>query len=258
MKTCVAALMGVAAMVAGCRPDPPPTLEMGRDLYNVAGCVSCHGRSGHGDGPAAGQLPSPPRDLRDPAAFVNGRTVDDIALTIANGLTRNGAQMPAFAHLSTQEQKSLALYVLSLGEAPVTGAAPAAPAAGETTRPVVTARDAWLRAPLPSRDVAALFVTLENRGPEARAIVAASSPVAGKLEFHQIQAANGMMTMTPLKVIDLPPGTTELKPEGVHVMVFDLKEHPAEGATVAATLTLDNGQSVPIAAEVRPTAGTRD
>lgn len=125
MKACAAALLVVAAMVSACQSEPPPTLEMGRDVYNVAGCISCHGRDGHGDGPSAGQLKAPPRDFRDASAFVNGRTVDDIALTIANGLIRGGSQMPAFAHLSNQERKSLAVYVLSLGQASGGGGAAA-------------------------------------------------------------------------------------------------------------------------------------
>ena len=121
----VALVLFVMGIATGCKKAPPPTLEMGRDLYAVSGCVSCHGREGHGDGSSAAQLKSPPRDFRDVSAFANGRTVDDIALTIANGLQRNGALMPAFSHLSEQERKSLALFVIALGDRPRESSGPA-------------------------------------------------------------------------------------------------------------------------------------
>lgn len=130
----VALVLFVMGIAAGCKKDPPPTLEMGRDLYAVAGCVSCHGREGHGDGSSAGQLTSPPRDFRDVSAFTNGRTVDDIALTIANGLERNGALMPAFSHLSEQERKSLALFVIALGDQGRGSSGPAGPASPRVER----------------------------------------------------------------------------------------------------------------------------
>lgn len=123
---------------------------------------------------------------------------------------------------------------------------------------VVTARDAWMREPLPSRDVTAVFVTLENTGAEKRSIVSASSGIAGKVELHNMEMANGMMKMTPVKAIELPPGKTELKPGSFHIMVFDLKERPATGSKVALTLTLDNGQTVLVSAEVRKVEGMKD
>lgn len=117
----------VLTVAAACRRGPPPTLEQGRALYAVAGCVSCHGPDGHGDGSSAAQLKSPPRDFRDVAAFKNGRTVDDIAVTIANGLLRNGVQMPGFPQLTDQERESLALFVISLGDQAPESTRPAAP-----------------------------------------------------------------------------------------------------------------------------------
>ncbi|MGE3177972.1 MAG: cytochrome c [Vicinamibacterales bacterium] len=122
MRRVGAALLCAGVIGSACGQEPPPTLEMGRDLYTVTGCASCHGREGHGDGPSAAQLKSAPRDFRDVSAFKNGRTVEDIALTVANGLFRNGSQMPGFSHLTDQERKSLALYVLSLGDTPAAGA----------------------------------------------------------------------------------------------------------------------------------------
>jgi mono/diheme cytochrome c family protein len=50
-------------MTLGGRVVPAATLEQGRDLYRMH-CVSCHGPTGAGDGPAAAALEHPPRDFR--------------------------------------------------------------------------------------------------------------------------------------------------------------------------------------------------
>lgn len=42
--------------------DDSPTVDWGRDLYYDF-CVSCHGWTGKGDGPAGGALKTPPADL---------------------------------------------------------------------------------------------------------------------------------------------------------------------------------------------------
>jgi copper(I)-binding protein len=50
----------------------------------------------------------------------------------------------------------------------------------------------------------------------------------------------GMMRMSPVSQIDVPAnGKTELKPGGLHVMLFGLKGKPVEGDTFVVTLKLD-------------------
>lgn len=251
----VALLLVMAGMNAGCKNDPPPTVEMGRDLYAVAGCVSCHGREGHGDGSSAAQLKSPPRDFRDVSAFTNGRTVDDIALTIANGLQRKGALMPAFSHLSEQERKSLALFVIALGDRPRESSGPASGTSpGPSARPEtgVVARGAWMRAPTPNRDNAAVFVILENAGTEPRTVVGAASEIAERCELHGSSTEGGTMKMLPRAGVEVAAhGRTELRSGGPHIMLFGLKRHPEPGARVPLVLTLDNDQNIAVTVEVR-------
>jgi hypothetical protein len=75
----IAGLLGGMAMLLGACNEPAPaftepltlggrevspeTLNQGRDLY-FKYCVSCHGETGAGDGPAARSLKFPPRDFR--------------------------------------------------------------------------------------------------------------------------------------------------------------------------------------------------
>lgn len=117
--------IGVPVLVLTSCMHSGPSIEAGRDLYDFNGCASCHGRTGHGDGPAAATLPSKPADFRNPAQFHKGYTEDAIAKTLEDGIsivhsmpvlktTHHMLLMPKFDHLSDSERRSLALYVLSM------------------------------------------------------------------------------------------------------------------------------------------------
>lgn len=99
--------------LGACR-EARPTVDEGRVSYHANGCANCHGPTGQGDGPVGKTLATHPRDFRDPSGFKNGIDVSAIAATLAAGLTRNGAQMPKFDHLTEHERESIALFVISL------------------------------------------------------------------------------------------------------------------------------------------------
>ena len=116
----------------------------------------------------------------------------------------------------------------------------------------VIARDAWVRVPAPSKDETALYVALENHGAQRRAVVAVSSDVAATAEMHEMRMAGKMMSMSPIAQIAIPAhGKTELRPGGVHIMLFGLKSRPAIGDSVHVTLALDDGSTIPVIATVR-------
>lgn len=109
----VAALLGLA----GCAPaEAPYDPVLARSLYVTGGCVPCHGDEGRGDGVLAPTLTPRPRDFRDPGAFKYGRDVERVAQTIFSGLTAFPTPMPASSHLSLEERRQLAQYVLALGD----------------------------------------------------------------------------------------------------------------------------------------------
>jgi copper(I)-binding protein len=124
-------------------------------------------------------------------------------------------------------------------------------ATAQTT--TVVARDGWVREPVPSRDVTALFVVLENHGRSPRAVVAGTSDEVDRVELHEMKMDGGMMRMSPVKQIDVPAdGQTELKPGGLHVMLFGLKKRLSAGESLTVTLMLDDGTKIPVTAIVRP------
>jgi copper(I)-binding protein len=116
----------------------------------------------------------------------------------------------------------------------------------------VTARDAWVRMPLPSKTETALYVVIENHGPQKRAIVGASSDAAAAVEMHQMTMVKTLMQMTPVAQVVIPAkGKTSFDPNGLHLMLFGLKTRPAVGDTINVTLKLDDGTTVPVTATVR-------
>lgn len=109
-------------------------LADGHRLYRGNGCAHCHGLEGAGDGPLAATLQPPPRNFRAMPVFVNGKSPDGIAQTLATGLPAGGS-MPLYPHLNRTERLAIAHYVLSLADsAPGRADTPDTPAPhGDTT-----------------------------------------------------------------------------------------------------------------------------
>lgn len=116
------AILGVSSMgFGGAAPKSSPQLtEKGKASYKI-NCASCHGDNGDGKGPAGAALNPPPRNLAEPAAFVQGNTRDKVFNTITKGIP--GKAMIAFGHLSEEDRWGLTDYVLEFGKKKSTAAA---------------------------------------------------------------------------------------------------------------------------------------
>lgn len=53
--------------------------------------------------------------------------------------------------------------------------------------PNVSVKDAWVRVPAPSKTETALYMTIENHGSQARAVVSATAKGASKVEMHEMK-----------------------------------------------------------------------
>ena len=127
----------------------------------------------------------------------------------------------------------------------------AAPALGAQAATVV-ARDPWVREAPAGRKATAIFLTAENTGAAGRTIVGGSTDVSDTLELHEMKRENGMMRMSPVSSIAVPAhGKAELKPGGLHLMLFGLRKALVAGDSVHVTLTLDSGARVQFTAPVR-------
>ncbi len=88
----------------------PELLAHGKAVYQ-AQCAVCHGPEGFGNGPAAAALNPVPRNFHEGEAWINGRKISEIFLTLKNGLNA----MPSFATISTDDRWAVSHYVSSWG-----------------------------------------------------------------------------------------------------------------------------------------------
>ena len=102
----------------------------------------------------------------------------------------------------------------------------------------VSVQDAWVRATVPQQKATGAFMRLTAA--QDMRLVAASSPVAGITEVHEMKMVDNVMKMRAVPALDLPAGqAVELKPGGYHIMLLDLKQPVAQGSTVPLTLVFE-------------------
>ncbi len=101
----------LAAHAVSTSPDHAPNLQRGASLYQ-AQCSSCHGLTGHADGPAGLHLNPPPVDFADQT-----RADQRSALSLYEAITQGveGTSMTSYEkQLSREDRWALAYYVGSL------------------------------------------------------------------------------------------------------------------------------------------------
>lgn len=82
---------------------------------------------------------------------------------------------------------------------------------------------AWARESIPGRDMTAAYLILTNAGDTPDRLIAARSSAAGLVEIHETVQAGGVMSMRPVRAVDLDPGVpVAFEPGGLHLMVMDL------------------------------------
>jgi periplasmic copper chaperone A len=106
----------------------------------------------------------------------------------------------------------------------------------------------WARAVPKGASVAAGYVTIRNTGTETDRLVSSSTPVAGKVEVHEMKMDNGVMKMRPVTGgLEIKPGeTVELKPESLHFMMTGLKQPIKQGKPFKATLVFEKAGPVEV------------
>ena len=92
---------------------PNPKLLARGEILFKQNCSSCHGETGHGDGPAAGTLNPRPRNFTQPAGWKRGFHLADIFTTVTTGIKDTG--MAAFDFIMPADRMALVHYVRSFG-----------------------------------------------------------------------------------------------------------------------------------------------
>lgn len=111
--------------------------------------------------------------------------------------------------------------------------------------------DAWVRLPAVSSRPGAAYFTVKG-GADATSLLGVSSPAAVRTELHEMKHEGGMMTMSPLKDVAIPAGSTvKFEPGGKHVMLFDISPEVRAGGKIPLRLAFANGRTIEVEAELR-------
>lgn len=140
-------------------------------------------------------------------------------------------------------QKSFVAIGLCLAMQSLCGAARPATA--------LVVKDAWARMAAGS-DVAAVYLSLTNTGPELIIVIGVRCPIASRSMMHETSLIKGQSQMRTRDKIVVPPGqTVSFAPGGMHIMLSGLKQRPAAGQNLPLVLLLANGSRVAVAAVVK-------
>jgi copper(I)-binding protein len=118
----------------------------------------------------------------------------------------------------------------------------------------VNVSDAWARATVPAQKTSGAFLRIESAQPSI--LIGIDSAAARSVEIHQMRRDGDVMRMRQVKALVLPPGTpVELKPDGYHLMLIDLKRPLSAGEHIPLRLKIQHADKkteiVEVQAEVR-------
>lgn len=117
----------------------------------------------------------------------------------------------------------------------------------------IRVEDSWARASLGQARNGAAYMVVHAVGAQPDRLVAASSPVAGKVELHNHIMVGNVAQMRPVDAIEVVPGSpTMLQPGGLHLMLLDLRAPLQSGQSFPVTLRFERAGEVVIQVEIRP------
>ncbi|WP_295891931.1 copper chaperone PCu(A)C [uncultured Vibrio sp.] len=116
----------------------------------------------------------------------------------------------------------------------------------------IMAHHSYARATPPGAVNSAVFMHLMNHSKQDQVIVSASTSAAGKVELHDVITEGDVMKMRQISRLVIPAeGMLELRPGGLHIMLFDLKKPLVEDETIDVELTLESGEQYSITAPIK-------
>jgi copper(I)-binding protein len=110
--------------------------------------------------------------------------------------------------------------------------------------------DAWVRATVPTQTASGAFMTVTADSDSK--LLSVATPIAKDVQIHEMTMKNEVMSMGPVKFVELPAGkAVKLDPNGYHVMLMGLSAQLKEGETVPLTLTVENAKGEKETIEVK-------
>jgi copper(I)-binding protein len=109
----------------------------------------------------------------------------------------------------------------------------------------------FARATPPGAKTGGVFVTIDNASNQSDRLLRASTPIAAGVVLHQMVVDGGVMKMRAVPSLEINPGgRLELKPNGYHLMLLDLKQPLKVGEKFPLTLTFERGGALLISVVV--------
>lgn len=125
----------------------------------------------------------------------------------------------------------------------------AALGASEAAAPqALTVSDAWVRATVEAQTGSGAFLRLTSR--QDAQLIGAKSPVADRVEIHEMRLVKDVMTMRRIDSLALPAGKTVALEHGHHIMLIGLKHQLQPGQSVPLTLLWVDAKGVRHATDV--------
>jgi hypothetical protein len=119
----------------------------------------------------------------------------------------------------------------------------------------IAVSDAWARASVTATGAA--YLTVSNSGNKDDVLLEVRSPVAEKVEIHDMTMDGMVMKMRRLDALPVAAGeSVALAPGGKHIMLIGLVEPLSEGMAVPLTLVFERAGEVAVSAPVRPAGQT--
>jgi copper(I)-binding protein len=129
------------------------------------------------------------------------------------------------------------LLILLLG---LLAGAPAS--AGE---PTIKIEKAWARATTSAAATGVVYLSLADTGPAADRLIGVATPVAGHAGMHIMVMEGSVMQMHPVDAVDVKPGERiQFKPNGLHIMLTNLKQPLTRGERFPVTLEFEKAGKV--------------
>lgn len=136
----------------------------------------------------------------------------------------------------------------------------AAMPSGENMSGGIAVSNAWVRTPLPGRDMTAAYFTLDNNSGAADKLIGVSTDVSARAEIHTHLNVEGVMKMRKLDGLEIAKSeTVTFKQGGLHVMMFETEIAQGDG-DVEITLSFEKGGNVTVTANIqdKPSEMTMD
>ena len=108
----------------------------------------------------------------------------------------------------------------------------------------VEVHNAWARFTVPGQTTTGAFMKISAN--EDAKLIAASSPLVGMAEIHEMKMDGSVMKMRAVAGgLDIPAGmTVELKPGGYHVMLMDLRQTLTKDSNLPLTLVFKDSRGI--------------